>query len=452
MLKQSVGLVRRRPQERPRGFTLVELLVVIAIIGILIALLLPAVQAAREAARRNQCNNNLKQIGLGLQTYADINKSFPYDALWGTNPTSAITATAAPPAPPQGPYHYPWSASILPQIEQVPLYNAINKRAAIWNQSQQYGTSYWPPNSVPKVIPPPYFGYIQSQQVPPYRCPSDNTFTGPVDLPNFIMWINYAGSSGVGFWQAAAKQNYPIEAVTTTPYGNRGFFTFNEPAGFASIKDGTSQTIAVAEVTAASVAAPTSVGGNAYNGNNPAGPIADVPLNGSAGGGNPVPIVWNVPPTVTNLWPTVAGNPAYYSGGLGKNRANLQTGPGTGVYVPMIMRSALIAFTENVTQSLACSGAGATIYVGASAGCPTAAAGFEMTGTVGTSTINIIAPLYNALYAPNSNWPGPDSNHPGVILAVYGDGHSTTIQNSITYAIWASLNTKNGAEPINGDY
>lgn len=440
MFKQSVRVVRPRPQERPRGFTLVELLVVIAIIGILIALLLPAVQAAREAARRNQCNNNLKQIGLGLQTYADINKFFPYDALWGTNPNSTLITGGTT----QTPYHYPWSVSILPQIEQVPLYNAINKRTLIWNQSQQYGIGSQ------KVNPPAYFGYIQAQQVPPYRCPSDNTFTGPMDLPNLVMWINYAGSSGVGWYKAIAKVNNPVEMVTTAPYGNRGFFTFNEPAGFASIKDGTSNTIACAEVTSSSVAAPTSVGGTSYNGPAATNLVTDLGGVVAGSGTQPVPITW-VTPGGNSLWPAGSGNPSYFSGGLGKNRANLQTSyaPPSGAYVPMVLRSAMIAFTQNITGDGPCSAG--TVYTAATGG-TCGGANFEWSGTVGSSTVVGLAPLYNALYAPNSNWPGPDSNHPGVVLAVFADGHSTTIQNSITFAIWASLNTKNGGEPINGDF
>ncbi|HEX7377286.1 MAG TPA: DUF1559 domain-containing protein [Pirellulales bacterium] len=443
MFKQSVFAERPRPQERPRGFTLVELLVVIAIIGILIALLLPAVQAAREAARRNQCNNNLKQIGLGLQTYADINKFFPYDALWGTYSGTQYTAPTAT----QGPYHYPWSVSILPQIEQVPLYNAINKRTYIWNQSQQYAGAN-PSNQV--IVPPAYFGYVQAQQVPPYRCPSDNNFTGPMDLPLNVMWINYAGSTGVGFYPSTAKPGNSGDAVTMAPFATRGFFAFNEPSGFASIRDGTSNTIAVAEVTSSSVVPPTTMGGVTYN----QAPATDITIKGAAaapGSVNPLlpqPITWMLPGG--GAFPaTAAGGAQWFSGGQGKSRANLQTTVNSGQYVTLVMRSAMVAFTEAVTNSGPCLATGIT-YAGAMGG-SCGGGSFEYTGTVGSSNINGIAPLYNALYAPNSDWPGPDSYHPGVVLAVFGDGHSQTLQNSIAFPIWASLNSKNGGEPINGD-
>src|SRR5438477_5790761 len=102
-----------------KAFTLVELLVVIAIIGVLVALLLPAVQAAREAARRMQCSNHLKQIGLGLQNYHDTFQSLPYGARarcvsTTTNNNCPITSMANGFGP-------SWLMGILPFCEQKPL-------------------------------------------------------------------------------------------------------------------------------------------------------------------------------------------------------------------------------------------------------------------------------------------------------------------------------------------
>src|SRR5688572_13706855 len=113
-----------------RGFTLVELLVVIAIIGVLVALLLPAVQTARESARRMRCSNNLKQLGLAMHNYESANKTFP--------PSSSATLTG---------FHYPnqWFR-ILPYMEKSPLYGQLGvfdsaAGAQMWMADTSAGTA-----------------------------------------------------------------------------------------------------------------------------------------------------------------------------------------------------------------------------------------------------------------------------------------------------------------------
>src|SRR5258705_8712519 len=113
ILKERRGSMRTRAEAR--GFTLIELLVVIAIIAVLIGLLLPAVQAAREAARRMQCTNNLKQLGLGLHNYESVAGALPPSCvLSGSGNTVSYWLG--------GSVH----GRLLPLLEQGPMFNAIN--------------------------------------------------------------------------------------------------------------------------------------------------------------------------------------------------------------------------------------------------------------------------------------------------------------------------------------
>lgn len=207
------------------AFTLVELLVVIAIIGVLVALLLPAVQQAREAARRMQCNNNLKQIGIALHNYHDTYQSFPPSAIWG------------PGKPPYtAPYHHTWNVMILPFVEQQGLYDAINKDLPIWGQTL--------PMTGETVV---------SQELKHLRCPSDGATEGPDDTHGIAI-TNYPGSEGYHWHPTAAVGNWAPWNALGDPYIQEGdmagLFAVTKTRSFKSITDGTSQTIVVAEADA----------------------------------------------------------------------------------------------------------------------------------------------------------------------------------------------------------
>ncbi|MGO9471704.1 MAG: DUF1559 domain-containing protein [Isosphaeraceae bacterium] len=197
--------------EHEGGFTLIELLVVIAIISVLIALLLPAVQAAREAARRMQCVNNLKQIGLAVHQYHDSNNSFPPGQLLYQN-WQDISALVA----------------LLPYLEQQPLYAAFNF------------ADVFPINGMGPVLPsyPPNTTAARTQ-VAGFLCPSDiNRLTNPEGHSN------YCGNSGSTpeSSEVVTWANGPF--VAATPDGDyRGCRVFS----FSSIRDGLSSTACFSE-------------------------------------------------------------------------------------------------------------------------------------------------------------------------------------------------------------
>ena len=204
---------RRRP-----GFTLIELLVVISIIAVLIGLLLPAVQSARESARRAQCQNNLKQIGLALVNYESTYQVFPM----GTSAQPSVTFTPAY----QPQFGFSALVAMLPQLEQQPLFNQINS-ALSWDA---------PANALLRTT-------LQAN----FICPSDpngirsvRSFAGQTfDAPN-----NYFACIGTttGFFPQLPLPNQGLPNHLTS-----GVFTAWRSYGGKQIRDGNSQTIAFAE-------------------------------------------------------------------------------------------------------------------------------------------------------------------------------------------------------------
>ena len=254
-------LTRRRNMKtvtnKQSGFTLVELLVVIAIIGILIALLLPAVQAAREAARRMQCTNNLKQLGLAFHTYHDANRSFPAmrcgpsdDISWG------MTS---------------YFVMLLPYFEQGALYSVITAKSPPASENGMYNPGSGTPaanvQSWPCAIGRDYWvagdgwGAVYEAIVGTLNCPSD----GSQGLtPRNVAGTSYVASLGDTPWFLARE-----DLANTRGFfgGGAGYVTVYSPAVFRSIAipDGTSNTIMLSETVRGVTRG--SAGGNMIKGN-----------------------------------------------------------------------------------------------------------------------------------------------------------------------------------------
>jgi len=180
-----------------KAFTLVELLVVIAIIGILIALLLPAVQAAREAARRISCTNNLSQVVLAVQNYSMANFVYPPGTINDEGPIVNLPAG----------YHHNWISQILPYMEETNTYNHVNFAAGVYDESN---------------------AQVRQVRIGALMCPSSP----------------WGGRSEIGVTSYAGCHD-PLE--TPIDEDNQGVFFRNSAVHYEDVTDGSAHTIFVGE-------------------------------------------------------------------------------------------------------------------------------------------------------------------------------------------------------------
>jgi prepilin-type N-terminal cleavage/methylation domain-containing protein len=381
------------PRIKTSGFTLVELLVVIAIIGILIALLLPAVQSARESARRTQCINNLKQMGLGAINYESANKTFPPGRLkpdWIPNGWSDPSARQSSSytnyqsvAPQDKTGFYSVHIWLLPYMEESAIYDLIDFKIA------QIKKLLNPRN-------PHYDAYANASDL--FLCPSDPNSERVTSENNYR--CNFGGATPAGGARGNSQQGV-YEPRPTDPWhpGGNGAFTIgDEGLGGQAFIDGLSKTAFFSERLKGSGNDPLAVptpGDLVTSPNRQSGPIAVDELFQSC------------------LNYTPAGDPFNFNG--------------AGRWLP----------GDDWSNGWPFAGYDATQYNHVA---PPNWSGQDC----GSFSSIPDTPGEHAIISARSA-------HPSVVVVTFGDGHAETIGDNIDLLVWRALGTRNGEEAIDGE-
>ncbi len=373
------------PVKDRNAFTLIELLVVIAIIAVLIALLLPAVQSAREAARRAQCVNNLKQIALANHNYVSQQGCFPPQvqngglALWGS--------------PYFDPWPLDWTASILAQIEQQPLYNSLNFSlcSSVGNDLQNRT--------------------VLSAQVASLLCPSENIKT-PTQIVGGVLstksyHANVGGPSVIMSWTGI------FTALQQDQFGNNGVYTnaYCGPVDFSTITDGSSNTAMLSE---------THIG---------AGPAANVVTLSSVNGRGD-----------TYMWRP--------SGGQTTTGYDLGS---AGVGIAQAFVQSCLAIPGSTLAFGTLSPPNGNVWIGGNPGSCMLWDAYNHFMPPNTFACDSTTDGNTGGYASVPDAFPPASNHPGGINVAFADGSVKFIKNSVNLLTWWGLGTRNGSEVISAD-
>ncbi len=382
------------------GFTLIELLVVISIIGVLIALLLPAVQSARESARRTQCINNLKQLGVAVQSYIGSANVLPSQTLDNVIPPGGTGGKLQ--------WFTSWTASILPNIEQQPLYDAINFNAPML----EYMAPIYGANTT-----------VGLTTISTLLCPSESlsktpsfaiSASSPTGYAGQFAVSNYAGDyGGPAMIKACSGTIIPVKGINLAfqlmvAGGETAPLTAG-PVRIQAITDGTASTALFSEHLLGALS----------------------------------------PPAITN--PTIT------PGGVTGKRGLFQTS------VPVVLDQGSSPNAQAFVA--ACKGLPATAQATSAAAFGSqwlmsvdfatannaythvmAPNGSSCTGTQ-TATSNISNPLWGGIGAAIT----ATSNHPGGVNVGFCDGSVRFVKDSVDLSTWWAVGTRNGHEIISGD-